>query len=298
MTLAGDAVRDRDRGAPLDAGPTAVGEPPTTMPSAARGRWWTRLDRRTTALILGVESVLILVVWQVAVGGLELVNPVFLPPPLRIADGFATLFARPDLMDQLVASLLAWSLGFAAAIAVGVVLGILLGSSVPVEKLAGPILWTLYATPWLAYRPLSLVWFGFGLPPIVFLVFMASLFPVMLNTAAGVRAVEPSLLAAGRVFGIGRIATYRHILLPSALPFVLTGIRQSAVMATIALIVAEMTGSPDGIGSLISSLTARYQTGQVFALVAIAVLWTVGVGEVLKAIGRRAAPWQTDSRAT
>jgi NitT/TauT family transport system permease protein len=293
MTSAGDTRLAR--GVPADG--VAVDEPPTTMPGATRGRWWRRLDRRTTALILVAETVLILVLWQVAVGVLELVNPVFLPPPMRIASGFGTVFARPDILEQLLSSLVAWGAGFGAAIMVGVVLGVLLGSSVPVDRLAGPVLWTIYATPWLAYRPLSVVWFGFGLPPIVFLVFIASLFPVMLNTAAGVRAVEPSLLAAGRVYGIGRAGTYRHILLPSALPFVLTGMRQSAVMATISLIVAEMTGSPDGIGALISTLTARYQTGQVFALVAIAVVWTVGIGEVLKATARRAAPWQTDSRS-
>lgn len=273
-------------------------DPPTTMADTTATRWWRRLDRRTTAVILALETVLILVTWQLAVGVLKLANPVFLPPPAKILDGFGLLLARPDFVEHLVSSILAWSLGFGMAIAVGVVLGVLLGSSVPVERLGGPILWTLYATPWLAYRPLSVVWFGFGLPPIIFLVFIASLFPVMLNTAAGVRATEPSLIAAARVFGIGRIATYRHILLPSALPFVITGIRQSAVMATIALIVAEMTGSPDGIGSLMSQLTARYQTGQVFALVVIAVVWTVGIGELLKAIGRRAAPWQTDARRT
>jgi ABC-type nitrate/sulfonate/bicarbonate transport system permease component len=259
-------------------------------------RWWRRLDRRTTAAILVVEVLLIALLWQVGVGVLELVNPVYLPPPLDIADGFGALLERPDLAEQVLTSLLAWSIGFGLAIIVGVALGILLGSSIPVERLAGPLLWTIYATPWLAYRPLSVVWFGFGIPPIIFLVFIASLFPVLLNTAAGVRAVEPSMIAAGRVFGIGRLATYRHILVPSSLPFVLAGMRQSAVMATISLIVAEMTGSPYGIGALISNLTARYQTGQVFALVVIAVLWTVGIGQILKVLGRRMAPWQTDAR--
>ena len=221
MTTAGGVLRESPPGG--TESPPGGTDPPTTMVLATRDLWWKRLDRRTTAIILGLETIVILAIWQVAVGGFELVNPVFLPPPTRIAEGFATLFGRPDLLDQLLTSLLAWSIGFGAAIATGIVLGVLLGSSLPVERLAGPVLWTIYATPWLAYRPLSVVWFGFGLPPIIFLVFIASVFPVMLNTAAGVRAVEPSLVAAGRVFGIGRLATYRHILLPSALPFVLTG---------------------------------------------------------------------------
>lgn len=271
--------------------------PPTTMAGAAPGPWWTRLDRRTTALILLVETVLILGVWQLAVGTFGLANDVFLPPPLEIAGGFAELFARPEFSQHLATSLYTWVVGFTAATIVGVILGALVGGSLPVERLSSPILWTIYATPWLAYRPLSVIWFGFGLPPIIFLVFIASLFPVLLNTAAGVRTVEPSLLQAGRVFGIGRLATYRGILLPSALPFVFAGMRQSAVMATISLIVAEMTGSSVGLGALVAILTSRYQTDQVFALVTIAVVFTVTVSQVLKLVGRRLAPWQTDARA-
>jgi ABC-type nitrate/sulfonate/bicarbonate transport system permease component len=270
--------------------------PPTTMAGGPRGRWWERLDRRTTAVLLAAEAALILTVWQVAIGTLELVSPVFLPPPLEILDGFATLASRDDMLQHLATSLWCWSIGFGLAVVVGVVLGVVTGASLPVERLSSPVLWTIYATPWLAYRPLSVVWFGFGLAPIIFLVFVASLFPVLLNTAAGVRSVDPSLLQASRVFGISRLHLYRTILLPSALPFVIVGMRQSAVMATISLIVAEMTGSSVGLGALVGILTSRYQTGQAFALIVIAVLWTVGIGQLLKAIGRRIAPWQTDAR--
>lgn len=271
-------------------------DPPTTMAGGPSGRWWERLDRRTTALVLAIETLLILAVWQVAIGTFKVVNPVFLPPPLEILDGFATLAARADLPQHLGTSLWVWCLGFLLAVIVGVSLGILTGASVPVDRLSGPVLWTIYATPWLAYRPLSVVWFGFGLAPIVFVVFVASVFPVLLNTAAGVRSVDPSLVQASRVFGISRLRVYRRILLPSALPFVIVGMRQSAVMATISLIVAEMLGSSIGVGASLGILTSRYQTGQAMAFVVIAVLWTVGVGQLLKVIGRRVAPWQADAR--
>jgi ABC-type nitrate/sulfonate/bicarbonate transport system permease component len=274
----------------------AAAPPPTTMAAAREGRWWERLDARTRVLLLGIEVAVVLAVWQVAIAQLGLVSHIFLPPPLDIASGFGTLLGRPDMSQHLLTSLTAWTVGFGLATLVGVVLGVVVGGSIPVERLSGPVLWTLYATPWLAYRPLSVAWFGFGMPPIVFLVFIASLFPVMLNTAAGVRAVEPSLLQAGRVFGIGRVATYVRIMLPSALPFVIVGMRQSAVMATISLIVAEMTGSSIGLGALISMLTSRYQTDQTFALVAVAVLWTVGIGQLLRVVGNRLAPWRTDAR--
>lgn len=268
------------------------------MAAGSRGRWWTRLDRRTTAIVLAVEALLIFGVWQIAVGTFKVVNPVFLPPPLTILDGFATLAARDDIATHIGTSLYVWLVGFTLAVVIGVALGIVTGASLPVDRLTSPVLWTIYATPWLAYRPLSVVWFGFGLAPIIFLVFVASLFPVLLNTAAGVRSVDQSLIQASRVFGVSRLRVYRHVLLPSALPFIMVGIRQSAVMATISLIVAEMMGSSVGIGAQVAILTSRYQTGQAFALVIIMVLWTVVVGQLLKALGRRVAPWQADARAS
>lgn len=273
-----------------------VDDPPTTMAGGPRGRWWERLDRRTTAIVLVVETLLILLVWQVSVGTLRVVNPVFLPPPLEILEGFGTLAARDDLFTHLGTSLWVWCVAFGLAVIVGVTLGVVTGASLPVDRLSAPVLWTIYATPWLAYRPVSVVWFGFGLPPIIFLVFIASVFPCLLNTAAGVRSVDPSLLQASRVYGISRLRVYRSILLPSALPFVIVGMRQSAVMATISLIVAEMLGSSVGVGASLGILTSRYETGQAFAMVIIAVAWTVTVGQVLKVIGRRVAPWQTDAR--
>jgi ABC-type nitrate/sulfonate/bicarbonate transport system permease component len=280
-----------------DASRASADVPPTTMSVARDGRWWTRLDRRTTVILLALETTFILAVWQVAIAGFEVVNPVFLPPPSSIAEGFGTLFAREDLATHVTTTLTAWSVGFGLAAVVGILLGVSVGGSLPVERLAGPVLWTLYATPWLAYRPLSVVWFGFGTTPIIFLVFIAATFPVLLNTAAGVRTVDRSLLQASDVFGISRWHRYRHILLPSALPFVFVGLRQSAVMATIALVVAEMTGSSVGLGALISILTSRYQTEQTFALVIIAVVWTVVVTQTIRAIGHRVAPWRSDARA-
>lgn len=291
----GEVDRVRRPGGEPPAG--AEDAPPTTMAARTTGSWWTRLDRRATILLLVVETAAILAVWQVAIAGFGIVNPVFLPPPTEIADGFATLAARPDITEHLMTTLTAWGSGFVLAAIAGVVLGVSVGGSLPVERLAGPVLWTIYATPWLAYRPLSVIWFGFGMPPIIFLVFIAALFPTLLNTAAGVRTVDRSLLQASDVYGISRWRRYRTILLPSALPFVFVGLRQSAVMATIALIVAEMTGSSVGIGALISILTNRYQTEQTFALVIIAVVWTVLVTQTIRFVGHRVAPWQTDARS-
>jgi NitT/TauT family transport system permease protein len=120
----------------------------------------------------------------------------------------------------------------------------------------------------------------------------------MLNTAAGVSATEPGLVAAGRIFGASRLSIYRKIVLPSALPFVFAGMRQSMVMATIALLVGELTGAAHGIGALIANKTALYQTDEAFAAIILAVAWTLALTTLLDMVRRRVTPWSTDVTAT
>jgi ABC-type nitrate/sulfonate/bicarbonate transport system permease component len=273
----------------------AVRPPGTTDPFVRRPRWGTLTGGVATSLIV-VEFALVFAVWQIAVGSFELVSPVFLPPPSDIAVGFMNLVESGELWLNTSASLVAWFGGFVLALVCGVALGIVLGAWVPAHRLLGPILWSFYAIPWLAYQPLSQAWFGFGLPPVIFLVFIATLFPILFNTAAGVSATELPLLNAGRVFGASRIATFRKIVLPASLPYLFAGMRQSVVMATTALLVAEMTGPSVGMGALIIFKTNRFATDEAFAVIMLTVVWTVALSELVAWAGRRLAPWQTDAR--
>ena len=269
-----------------------------TVAPVRSGSRWARLDTKSRAALLLAEVVLLLIVWQVAVGVLELVPRIFFPPPTAIVGGFGEILESGELARHLSASIPAWIIGYGLANVVGIVAGVALGASLPFNRLAGPVLWSLYATPWLAWRPLSVAWFGFGVEPIIFLVFIAAIFPVMLNTAAGVSAAEPTLISAGRIFGASRLSIYRKIVLPAAVPFVFAGMRQSMVMATIALLVGELTGAAYGIGALIANKTALYQTDEAFAAILLAVAWTLTLTTVLDVTRRRVAPWQTDVTTT
>lgn len=277
-----------------DDGPVSV--PPVELEYSGSGRWWTSLERRGLVFVVLAEFAGIVLLWQIATGMLELVSPVFLPAPSSIVAGLVELVTSGEIWVHLGVSLACWMLGYLLAIVVGVAFGIALGASVPVHRMANPIVWSFYAIPWLAYRPLSVVWFGFGLAPIIFLVFIASLFPILLNTAAGVGTTEPSLLRAGRIFGASRLSIYKKIVMPSSLPFIFAGMSQSVVMATISLIVAEMTGSSLGVGALISYKTNTYRTDQAFVMIAIAVLWTVAMSQVVRGISRVLVPWRADAR--
>lgn len=269
---------------------------PTHMVVSTRSAWWTLLDRSSRALLVNTEFVVILLIWQLSVGVFELVNPIFLPPPTSIGGGFWQLVSSGEVWPHLSLSLQAWALGYSLAVVAGVVVGVSVGVSLPIHRVVRPLLWTFYSIPWLAYRALTVAWFGFGLTPIIFIVFIGSLFPVLFNTAAGVGATDRSLLGVGRVFGSSRLAIYRKIILPSLLPFIFAGMRLSVVTGTSSLLVAEMTGSTRGIGALIMFNTNAFETEKTFALIVISILWIVAISQMVKTISKRIAPWQVDVR--
>jgi NitT/TauT family transport system permease protein len=247
-------------------------------------------------VLVAGEIILILLLWEWASGVARIVNPVFLPPPSEFAASTVELFASGEIYPHLLRSVTAWSAGLALALLVAVPIGMLVGRSYAAHRLAGPFIWSLYATPWLAYQPLSKVWFGFGLAPVIFLVFIAALFPTLLNTAAGVGTTRPSLVNAARVFGADQKTILRKVILPSSLPLMLAGIRQSVAMATIALIVAEMAGPSVGVGTLIITKTQARQVDEAFAGILVAVIWTLLMTYLVKLLGQRLAPWQRDAR--
>lgn len=265
-----------------------------TGPNLGRGglaAWLAGLSARGKAAVIAVEVVMLLVLWQLVVGVFGWISPVFLPPPLAIAQGFGEIVANGSLAANAGISVQAWLTGFALAVVVGIPVGLLMGTSLPVDRVIGPIAWTIYATPSIAYQPLAKAWFGFGIGPVIFLVTISAIFPILLNVAAGMRTTNPSIIRAARVYGAGRMRLYRSVYLPSTIPFLFAGLRQAVVLATIGMVVAELAGSSGGMGALIIRASNTYQTDQAFAAIAVVVLWSVGMTQVVTAIERGVAPW-------
>jgi ABC-type nitrate/sulfonate/bicarbonate transport system permease component len=261
--------------------------PPATRPIPAGRR---RASRGW--LVILVEAVVILAAWQVAVGVLKLVSPVFLPAPTQIFDAFVRLIDRGDLLGHAAYSLGNWLIGYTLGAGLGILLGLLIGGSIPLTRLAGPLVWALYAMPWVAIKPMTTVWFGFGAGPIIFLVFFSSLLPVLINTAAGVRTVDRSLLRAAKVFGAGRVDTWRKVLLPGAVPFVLTGMRLAVITGFIALLVGEIGGSARGLGAVLSIGASKFRAADVFAVIVMVVTLSVSTVWLVGRVERRVANWR------
>lgn len=195
--------------------------------------------------------------WAVSATGL--VPTYLLPPPRDIVEtGYAYLLGTPEggpyagrFVRDASASLWRVFCGFSLAVAVGLPLGILSGRLWIVERLTGTTVNALRAVPGITWLPLALVWFGIGMKATLFLVALAAFFPVFLNAAAGARQVNPLLLQAGAMMGVKRLRGTFAILLPGAMPHIMTGLRLGLGISWAYLVLGELTGVPEGLGAVI-----------------------------------------------
>jgi sulfonate transport system permease protein len=200
----------------------------------------------------------ILTLWF-AVSTTEAVPRYLLPHPIDVAKAaYSYIFGHPGdqpyagrFLDDLQSSLLRVMLGFALAVIIGIPIGILSGRLSLVSRLLGNTINALRAVPGISWLPLAMVWFGIGIKTTVFLVALAAFFPVYLNTATGARQINPRYYQAGAMMGVGRLRGIFAILLPSAMPHILAGLRLSMGIAWAYLVLGELTGVPNGLGAVI-----------------------------------------------
>jgi NitT/TauT family transport system permease protein len=182
-----------------------------------------------------------------------------LPEPVSIARAAVNyIFGEPEsapyagrFVSDSTASLVRVLLGFGLAVAWGVPLGVLSGRTALCRRLLSTTINSLRAVPGISWLPLALVWFGIGMRTTVFLVALAAFFPIYLNTASGARQVNPLLYQAGAMMGVGRIRGIFAILLPAAMPQIISGLRLGLGISWAYLVLGELTGVPDGLGAVI-----------------------------------------------
>jgi NitT/TauT family transport system permease protein len=202
--------------------------------------------------------VLFVVAWWSA-SETGLIASYLLPHPLEIGRaGYHYLLGEPGaapysgrFVSDAVASLYRVATGFAVAVALGIPLGILSGRISAVQGTLSAMVNALRAVPGICWLPLAMVWFGIGIKTTVFLVALASFFPIYLNAAAGARQVNPLLLQAGAMMGVRRVRGTFAILLPGSMPHLMTGLRLGLGISWAYLVLGELTGVPNGLGAVI-----------------------------------------------
>jgi sulfonate transport system permease protein len=250
-----------------------------------RGRW------RAPALRRFVSPVVLVLLWQAASTS-GILSPRVLAAPSAIIATAASLLASGELLVNMAVSLERVAAGLAIGVTLGAALAVVAGLSRLGEDVVDAPMQMLRTLPFLALVPLFILWFGIGEVPKVALVALGSMFPVYLNLFAGIRGIEPKLLEAGRVFGLGRWGTIRHIVLPGALPSGLVGLRYSLGVAWLSLVVAEQINATAGIGYMISDARDFLRTDVIVVGLAVyAVLGLLADG-LVRLVERRLLAWR------
>lgn len=255
------------------------------------------IGARQFLLLSWIAPVLLVAVWEI-LAQTGYVTPQVLPAPSKVVRTAFKLATSGSLLEDLGTSLLRAAVGFAIGGAIAFVLGILVGFSRLAEALVDRSVQMIRAIPFLALLPLVIVWFGVGEGQKIFLVALGVAFPIYINTTLGIRQVDPKLLELGRVQGLSTAQTIWRIILPGALPSILTGVRYSLATAWLALVVAETIGAQAGIGFLAMDAREFLRTDVVVLTIIIYALIGVVADSVARLLERRLLAWHPNFGGT
>jgi ABC-type nitrate/sulfonate/bicarbonate transport system permease component len=202
--------------------------------------------------------------WEYA-SAVRLIDPVSMPRVSLIAASWLKSIDGGALLQALLPTLGRIFAGFTLAFVVAVPLGLLMGSVPLVYRTLEPLTELIRPIPSSAYIPVAILFLGIDNEMKVFVIFLACLFPILLNTYGGVRGIDPVLIDTGRTFGLSRLKALWQIVLPAALPSVLTGMRISLGIALIVSVVAEMIAGNSGIGYFILDMQRVFRVPEMFA---------------------------------
>jgi NitT/TauT family transport system permease protein len=250
----------------------------------------------------------LLALWETA-SRLGWVTPLILPAPTAVAARWWAYLAPLEAYDASAGRWLAWAVsgelpqdaatslmriavGFGVGAGLALPLGLLMGARPLAYELFDPVLQLLRPIPPIAYIPLSILWFGLGNPPAFFLIALGAFFPVLMNTIAGVRSVDAIYLRAARNLGAGEGTLFWRIIIPAAMPSILTGVRVGIGVAFIVVIVAEMIAVNSGLGYRILEAREYFWSDKVLAGMATIGLCGLGIDLAMARLNHRLLRWQ------
>lgn len=237
--------------------------------------YYSRWTQRWPALAALVPFLPLIAIWAFAVW-LELFPRVFLPGPLDVLQKGWELTYKGILSDYLADSLIRLGVGAAAGMAIAIPLGVFIGLNKRAYEFSWPILLFFQAIGDIAWLPILLVWFGFGLTTMTFVIVYTVLFPVVLNTVLGIRSAKPELIRAAQSLGASRPRILFEVTLPGALPNIITGLRNGLGYGWRALIAAEIIVGTSGIGFLMFDARRAGSVEEiVVGMIVLGVLWYI-----------------------
>ncbi|WLR95269.1 ABC transporter permease [Shinella zoogloeoides] len=231
-----------------------------------------------------------LALWQIS-STQGWVNPSVFPPLDVIASALWDSLSSGALVDDIAISLQRSGIAFAAAVAIGIPLGLVMGQARIVEQALDPLLQFFRQTSALALYPVFILLLGLGETSKVFVIFWATLFPILLSTIGGVKEVDRKLIEMARTYGASRLTIFRRVVLPASVPAIFVGLRLSATTALLLLIAAEMIGANKGIGFQVMNAQYNFQIPLMFAAILLLALLGLAANAVLVLLQRKLCRW-------
>ncbi|QHM73539.1 taurine ABC transporter permease TauC [Mixta intestinalis] len=263
-----------------------------------RVRWRWPLSRRLTLSV--ATLVVVLALWWL-VTALHLIAPLFLPPPQQVLHQLRVVASAQGFMDATLWQHLAASLGrillaLLAAVVIGVPTGIAMGLSRTAHGILDPLIELYRPVPPLAYLPLMVIWFGIGETSKILLIYLAIFAPVTLATLQGVKSAQQVRLRAAQSLGASRWQLLRFVILPGALPEILTGLRIGLGVGWSTLVAAELIAATRGLGFMVQSAGEFLATDVVLAGILVIALIAFGLELGLRTLQRRLTPWHGEQQ--
>lgn len=245
------------------------------------------------AKILGTISVtLFLTIWELVGNTFQLINPMFMSAPSLIAKAAYQLFASGEIWNDLYVSGIEFFWGYFLSIIFAIPFGIAIGWYKRFAYVCDPFVNAMNATPRVALLPLVIIWLGIGILSKVGIIFLGAVFPLLINTRDGVKTTPANLLTAARSFGASEWQIFRSVVLPSTVPFILTGLRLAVGRALIGVMVGELYAATAGIGFMITVAGATFQTDKVFVGVLVFAITGMIMTDIIDRYERRFDKWR------
>ena len=222
-----------------------------------------------------------------AVGG-----NLLMPSPSAVARQSFIMWTDGTMLAGLAQSVTVITLGFLLSAATGIVLGVLLGGFRTLGRVLDPFVNAMNATPGAAFIPLIIVWFGLYTEAKVVVVWNAAFFPILISTTAGIANADKNLVEMARAFGAKRSTLFWQVMVPDALPSILSGLRIGAAICTVGTVIAELTMAQSGLGGLLAAAGNRFQMDRYFAVVIVLMALGTTITALLRYAEGRLARWR------
>ena len=247
-----------------------------------------RKYKRTRIMLRVTSLVVIALAWQIY--GSHSMAILFSPLTKVFHDTYG-LFQTDQLGRALWFSLQTFAFGLVVGSSIGILLGMFLGLFRNFDALVGIYVFALYSTPMVALVPLLTIWVGFGTPAQFLITTLFVVFPVTISVYNGVRHVDKGLMEVGQSFCATRTQVWRHIVLPSAVPFIVTGVSQGVAMGMVGMFIAEISTQLSGLGSKLTAQANAYHTSRVLGIILIIMTLGVTFRTIMRLVERKVAPW-------